>query len=109
MLLTKSWQYRNVYSQGQRVRGKEFSLICLPNSAGHNRLGVSVHGVKLAVRRNRIKRIVREFFRQNREVITPASDVVFAVRSGFAYATPQEISLAVRKLLEDQAGRRIRG
>ena len=108
MLLVKPWQYRNVYSHGKRVRGKDFSLICLPNNTAQNRLGVSVHGVKLAVRRNRIKRIVREFFRQNREIIEPASDVVFAVRPGFAYDSPQEISLAVRKLLEGKAGKKLR-
>ena len=33
---------------------------------GHDRLGISVSGMKLAVKRNRIKRLIREFYRHNR-------------------------------------------
>lgn len=99
MLLLKPWQYRLVYGQGKRVRGQNFSLIYLPNSTTGNRLGISIHGVKQAVQRNRIKRIIREFFRHNPGFIEPFSDVVFAVRPGFSLDSPQEIETAVRALL----------
>ncbi|MBA3003176.1 MAG: ribonuclease P protein component [Desulfurivibrio sp.] len=99
MLLLKPWQYRLVYSQGKRVRGQNFSLIYLPNSTTGNRLGISIHGVRQAVQRNRIKRVIREFFRHNPGFLEPFSDVVFAVRPGFALDSPQEIETAVRALL----------
>lgn len=99
MLLLKPWQYRLVYSQGKRVRGQNFSLIYLPNSITGNRLGISIHGVRQAVQRNRIKRVIREFFRHNPGFLEPFSDVVFAVRPGFALDSPQEIETAVRALL----------
>lgn len=99
MLLVKPWQYRLVYDQGKRVRGQNFTLIHVPNSTAGNRLGISIHGVRQAVQRNRIKRIIREFFRHNRTFIEPFSDVVFAVRPGFIPNSPREIEAAVGALL----------
>jgi len=99
MLLVKPWQYRKVYEQGKRLRGQNFSLIHVPNSTAGNRLGISIHGVRQAVRRNRIKRIIREFFRHNQEFLAPFSDVVFAVRPGFGLDSPREIEAAVGALL----------
>jgi ribonuclease P protein component len=109
-LLTKPWQYRLVYARGRRLRGDQFSLIYLVNEAGENRLGISVHGVNSAVRRNRLKRIIREFYRHHRSFITRALaatippgtgvDVIFATRRGFTADSPQEIERAVQELLE---------
>ncbi|MFA6283808.1 MAG: ribonuclease P protein component [Desulfurivibrionaceae bacterium] len=99
MLLVKPWQYRFVYDQGKRVRGQNFTLIHVPNSSTGSRLGISVHGVRQAVQRNRIKRIIREFFRHNQAFIEPFSDVVFAVRPGFVPNSPQEVEAAVQALL----------
>jgi ribonuclease P protein component len=99
MLLVKPWQYGQVYDQGKRVRGQNFSLIHVPNNTAENRLGISIHGIRQAVQRNRLKRIIREFFRQNKAFIAPSSDVVFAVRPGFVPKTPREVEAAVRVLL----------
>jgi ribonuclease P protein component len=104
MLLVKPWQYRLVYDQGKRVRGQNFTLIHLPNRAEGNRLGISIHGVKQATQRNRIKRIIREFFRHNQGFIEPFSDVVFAVRSGFVPDSPREVEAAVREVLARRKG-----
>jgi len=65
-LLNKPWQYQQVYSQGQRMWGKGLTLIYIDNDQGQDRLGISVGGQKLAVRRNRIKRLLKEFYRHNR-------------------------------------------
>lgn len=65
-LISKPWQYRRVYQQGQRLWGKGVTLIYLENEVGQDRLGISVGGQKLAVRRNRIKRLIKEFYRLNR-------------------------------------------
>lgn len=110
MLLVKPWQYRLVYEQGKRVRGQNFTLIHLPNRAEGNRLGISIHGVKQAAQRNRLKRIIREFFRHNKGFIEPFSDVVFAVRPGFAPDSPREVEAAVREVLaRRKTGGRERG
>ena len=77
-LLRKPAQFRAVYQQGKRKRGNHFSLITLANQGPFHRLGISVHGVKTAVRRNRTKRLIREFFRLNRQFLPGHKDIVFA-------------------------------
>lgn len=98
-LLRKPWEYKNVYNRGRRIRGEQLTIIYTPNGNEESRLGISVHGVKSAVKRNRIKRIIREFFRLNRTFITPASDIVFAVRNGFSPNSPAEIKCFVDRLV----------
>jgi len=77
-------EFNHVYRYGTRLRGQGFALIFLSGLNSYSRLGVSVsRKVGNAVCRNRIKRIIREAFRQHRGVFPPASDVVFTVRPDF--------------------------
>ncbi len=103
-LLRKNWEYRHVYSCGKRLHGSGFSLIFTANTLEHNRLGISIHGqLKGSVRRNRIKRIIREFYRLNRDFIAPSVDIVFTVRKGFVSQSPVEVGSAVAVLLSTLA------
>ncbi|MEA3548548.1 MAG: ribonuclease P protein component [Thermodesulfobacteriota bacterium] len=103
--LRKTSEYQVVYQRGRRLRGKYFSLIYLPNNRDVNRLGISIHGVKKAVQRNRIKRVIREFFRLNRHFISPQADIVFAVRKEFSINSPDEMERTVKNLLDRQRKR----
>lgn len=97
--IRKGWEFDWVYDQGRRLHGKGFTLICRANSLGYNRIGISVHRkIRGAVRRNRIKRIIRESFRLHREVYPAHTDVVFAVRPDFALSSPEAICQAVALL-----------
>ncbi len=64
-LITKKWQYDHVYRHGSRLRANGFNFIFTLNELGHHRLGISISGVKSAVKRNRLKRLIREYFRLN--------------------------------------------
>lgn len=99
LLLRKPWEYRKVYEGGQRMRGARLTIIHLANGGAESRLGISIHGVKAAVRRNRIKRIIREFFRLNRGFMYPAVDMVFAVREGFRPDSLREVGELVERML----------
>ena len=105
VLIRTPQEYRAIYSKGKRLRGEQFSLIWLPNDSGEARLGISIHGVKQAVRRNRIKRIIREFFRLNRQSIAPAVDLIVTVRDGFSLDSPAAVAGAVRQLLAAHPGK----
>ncbi len=99
-LLRKPAQYSDVYRQGKRLRGAHFSLIYIENDHGFNRLGISIHGVKKAVLRNRMKRLIREFFRHNRDFLPPAKDIVFAVRKECIFKNPHEVAAAVSNVVD---------
>ncbi len=98
-LLRKPREYNDVYRRGKRIRGQNITIIFADNGGGESRLGISVHGVKRAVRRNRIKRLLREFFRLHRQELPTGYDIVFAVRRKFAADTLQEIADTVFRLL----------
>ena len=109
-LLRKKSDYENAYRHGRRVHGDNFSLILVPNNSDHNRLGISIHGqLKGAAKRNRIKRVIREFFRLNKHFIQeksstscelPFMDIIITVRRGFSPGNPAEMAKAVKRLLE---------
>lgn len=99
-LLKKPIAFQRVYRQGKRIKGEHFSLIYLPNDGSENRLGISVHGINRAVQRNRIKRIIREFFRLNRNFFPPAVDVVFAIRKEFQAKRLHEFECMALPLLK---------
>jgi ribonuclease P protein component len=112
-LLRKKDEYENVYLHGKRVHGEHFSLILLPNNRAYNRLGISIHGqLKGVARRNRIKRIIREFFRLNKDFLQekitrrnalPFMDIVMTVRKGFNQDNPADIATAITTLLDQKA------
>lgn len=77
--------FRRVYQRGQRASGQWLTVVVLPmpDAGGphSSRLGVSVskdHGG--AVRRNKLKRLLREAFRLERQLLPMALDVVLIPR-----------------------------
>lgn len=98
-LLRKGWEFDKVYSRGKRLHGNGYTLICLDNGSTVNRLGISVHRkIRGAVKRNRIKRIIRESFRLQRKQYPYGADIVFAVRSEFSCKHPDDICKAVEEV-----------
>lgn len=98
-LLRKSGEFNLVYRQGRRLRGPGFLLVCCGSSLPGSRLGISVPAkTGCAVRRNRIKRIVRETFRLHRDIFPSSSDIVFAVRPEFTLDGLNEVRAAVAEL-----------
>jgi ribonuclease P protein component len=68
----------NLNRSGKRYRTEHFTALYKMNGLDHTRLGITVSKrVGNAAKRNRIKRLVREFFRQNKESFLKGYDVNF--------------------------------
>ncbi len=102
-LLRKTGEFNEVYRHGRRLRGNGFALVFLSTARPDSRLGVSVsRKVGNAVRRNRIKRIVRETFRLHREIFPQSSDIVFTIRPDFSLDGMHAVRAAVSELTQSR-------
>jgi ribonuclease P protein component len=98
--------FDQVYKKGKRLHGNGFTIIYLMNTFDFSRLGISIHRhIKGAVKRNRIKRIIRESFRLNRDVYPAKADIVFTVKPGFSIDSSPAISDAVSLLFTTKVGK----
>ena len=115
--LRKRFEFRRLRDSGRRVHTPSFVFMIAPSQFVQPRLGITVsRQVGNAVRRNRVKRLVREAFRQQRNMLPPTSDLVVIARSGctidslsavvseFIQASPA-LSNAWRKLAVRDRGR----
>lgn len=74
-------EFDRVFERNSRSSDAYFSVLARPNEAGHARLGLAVSkkAAPDAVDRNRIKRLVREHFRNRAD--QPALDFVVSARA----------------------------
>lgn len=76
--LLKAADYRYVFDNPERSSDRYFTVLARPGLSGHSRLGTAFtkKRVKLAVSRNRLKRISRESFRLFNPSLDRALDFV---------------------------------
>jgi len=80
--LRKRPEFTSLSAGGFKRNAPNFIIVCGRNALTHPRLGITVSKkVGNAVCRNRIKRFVREFFRNNKELFFSADYNIIA-RSG---------------------------
>jgi ribonuclease P protein component len=78
-------EYDAVYREGRRRSSREFTIFVRPNGLDLSRFGWSIKkALGSAVRRNRIRRRLREILRLHRQEIAQGWDIVIHPRSSTA-------------------------
>ncbi|XKM13911.1 ribonuclease P protein component [Orbaceae bacterium ac157xtp] len=97
-LLTPS-DFNHVFTQSFRIGSPVINLVIRENELNHFRLGFAIakKQIKHAHERNRIKRVIRDYFRINQYQL-PNFDMIVMVRTGIIELTNAEIRAILEKL-----------
>lgn len=88
----------NLNRLGKRYRSKHFTVIFKENERGVSRLGITASKkIGNAVKRNKVKRLLREFFRLNKHCCPKGYDIVIIANNGTN-------GLLFRKIKEELGG-----
>lgn len=105
--LRSSHEFQKVKQSGRRLRTRHFGVNFSINGLPYHRLGLVVQKrFWSAVLRNRIKRVLREWFRGHRHrVPLPGRDIVIIARPGAERLSAGEAAAELHALFVKQDGR----
>ncbi|MGH8507001.1 MAG: ribonuclease P protein component [Stenotrophobium sp.] len=97
--LLKPGEFKAVFEKGTREQTQLFTMVVCANAQGHARLGLAVakKSIPLSACRNRVKRHIRESFRQNQQFL-PSVDLVFLTRPAARNASAASIRQQLQRL-----------
>lgn len=103
--IRKRADYLSIYQRGQRTHSCHFTIVSHENQLGYGRVGITVSKkVGDAVRRNRIKRLIREFFRLNKSRLATSRDIVIIGKKGIPHLSYQDVYGELARLISPGAG-----
>ena len=101
--LVRNSQFKEVLARGLRVSDGLLTLYMAKNDCGCPRLGVSVgKSCGGAVVRNRIKRLLREAFRQSQDQIPAGFDYLLMISRSYTRTDKSGTKEAIRQLTSQQ-------
>jgi ribonuclease P protein component len=104
--VTNKSSYRIIYEQGVWRSSRFFTMITCGNSDVVKRLGITVtKKIGNAVFRNRMKRLIREFFRRNKDLFPAGHDVVVMAKKNIPPLTYQETERELTEFFARKTGR----
>jgi len=103
--LTTRKEFLTLSRGGKKIHTPHFVILSKANDKGENRLGVTVSAkVGNAVVRNRIKRLLREFFRRHRQGLPGHRDYVIVAKHGAGEISSYQGTKELRNALETNQG-----
>ena len=108
--ILKTWpEYNKILCQGGRVENKRIALSFSSKSGKSPRVGILVaKRLGKAVKRNRVKRLLKEGYRLNQALFSSAGDMVIKAKKDISQLTFREIEtdlVMLGKAIKDIQGR----
>ena len=99
--LRKKGEFDGVLARKKFYRGRYFLLYHYKNQLPHSRLGIitSRRSAASAVKRNRIRRVIKEFFRHQHSEL-PCCDLVLIARYTAAKASNDQLRYCLHRLCQ---------
>ena len=99
--LKKNYECGRVYRRGKFHAGKFLVLYVLKNKLDYNRLGITAsRKFGKSTKRNRIRRLIKENYRQMEEMIKPGYDLVIVARKTGELPSYLEVKKEMKFLLK---------
>ena len=99
--LKQNHEFRRLYSKGKSAVSPYFAIYCRKNHRPMSRLGITT-GVKLgnAVKRNRVRRRIRELYRTNEANILCGYDIVVVARTRAIFGRYADLERSFRQQMK---------
>jgi ribonuclease P protein component len=99
--IKKNSHFRFIYSRGKSYSNDKLVLYIFRNKKNINRIGLSVSKkIGNSVKRNRIKRLIREGYRINKIKFKKGFDFIFIARTGSRNSNFSDIERSVLYLMK---------
>lgn len=99
--LKQNHEFRRLYNKGKSAVSPYFAIYCRKTNRPNSRLGITT-GVKLgnAVKRNFVRRRIRELYRTNEDRLMPGCDIVVVARTRAIFGRYAELERSFRQLMK---------
>jgi ribonuclease P protein component len=105
--LLRRGEYRRASARGARRISPHFIVYLAHNQLGRRRLGITAsRKVGTAVVRNRIKRLIREYFRMSKDRLPPSRDYVIIAKRALGAMTLGQVSRELDRAIGASAAAR---